>query len=48
MILLEGEEASSMSNFEVDGTSYHPEGKVHGIERTRQNGKMPINLKRFC
>lgn len=48
IIVLEGDAPSSQRMFEVEGTSYHPEGQVLGLEQVAKNGKLPGNLLRFC
>jgi magnesium-transporting ATPase (P-type) len=48
VILLAGDNAGSQRIFEVEGTSYLPEGKVNGFEEIVKGGKVPENVRRFC
>jgi len=48
VILLDGDNGSSANIFEVEGTSYAPEGKILGLERLVKDGKLAGNVKRFA
>lgn len=44
IILLEGENAGSMKILSVEGSSYHPEGKIEGLEKYLNGGKLNQNV----
>ena len=48
IILLEGEGSNTATIFNVDGTSYAPEGNVHGLEKLTSGDKLADNVKRFA
>jgi hypothetical protein len=48
IIILDGNSADTQAIFDVDGSSYHPEGKVHGLERLVKSAALSLNVKRFC
>lgn len=41
VVVLGGEGAGSFKDLEVEGSNYHPEGKIAGIEALLQNGALP-------
>ncbi|CAD8072999.1 unnamed protein product [Paramecium primaurelia] len=49
IVLLTGREASTVQVFPVEGTSYHPEGKIEKLESTLVKGNgLTANLKRLA
>ncbi|CAD8101390.1 unnamed protein product [Paramecium sonneborni] len=49
LVLLTGLEASSLHVFPVEGTSYHPEGKIEGLDTKLVKGNsLAGNVNRLC
>ena len=49
MVLLSGLDASTITVFPVEGTSYHPEGKIDGLDAKLVKGNgLAGNLNRLC
>lgn len=48
VILLSGKDAASVRVFDVDGTSYTPEGKINGFETMTLGNKIAANVTRFA
>lgn len=48
IILLDGVAGSSVNVFDVEGTSYAPDGKILGVEKLISEGKLAGNLKKLA
>ena len=48
VIFLSGKDATSVRIFEVDGTSYTPEGKINGFETMVLGNKIAANVTKFA
>jgi magnesium-transporting ATPase (P-type) len=47
VIMVEGENASNIVVYDVDGTSYAPEGKIHNLENQIKHNQLPGNFTRL-
>lgn len=48
IILLDGVAGSSVNVFDVEGTSYAPDGRILGVEKLISGDKLAGNLKKFA